>query len=330
VKPLSKLLLAWYDRAQRDLPWRSAKPDPYHVLVSEVMLQQTQVATVIPYFHRFLAKYPTLTDLSNSTEQDVLRLWQGLGYYSRARNLRDAARQVVAEHDGKLPADLDALRRLPGIGPYTAGAIASIAFGRRAALVDGNVARVLCRLNRLETKIPAELWRLAESLVPADRPGDFNSALMELGATLCTPAKPKCPICPLKKRCQSLAAGVQDQIPLATKRPAKPIVRRWTFAIRNGNRYLIEQRPPTGRWAGLWQFVTLPRRDETPPSVRLSAPRRLGPIRHDLTHRRYIFTVYECQFISGSIGPRRWTTLKQLKNYPLSKPQLQIAQMLVQ
>ena len=330
MKSISNALLAWYDRNQRDLPWRSARPDPYHVLVSEVMLQQTQVATVVPYFQRFLAKFPTLTALSESDEQDVLRLWQGLGYYSRARNLRAAARRIVADHDGKIPDDLDSLRQLPGIGPYTAGAIASIAFGRRAAIVDGNVARVLCRLNKMERKVPAKLWAIAEKLVPAARPGDFNSALMELGATLCTPVNPQCSICPLKRNCLAFAAGVQHLIPHKSKRVAQPLVRRWTYAIRNKNHYLIEQRPPTGRWAGLWQFVTLMRPNPKLLRFQITHPRRLGIIRHVLTHRKYILTVSTCDYLSGSVSPRRWVTLTALDRFPLSRPQQQIAKMLVQ
>ena len=330
MKSISNALLAWYDRNHRDLPWRSQRPDPYHVLVSEVMLQQTQVATVIPYFQRFLAKFPTLTALGESDEQDVLRLWQGLGYYSRARNLRAAARRIVADHDGKIPDDLDSLRQLPGIGPYTAGAIASIAFGRRAAIVDGNVARVLCRLNKMERKVPAKLWAIAEKLVPAARPGDFNSALMELGATLCTPMNPQCSACPLKRKCLAFAAGVQHLIPHKSKRVAQPLVRRWTYAIRNKNRFLIEQRPPTGRWAGLWQFVTLMRPSPKLLRFQITHPRGLGLIHHVLTHRKYIFTVSTCDYLSGSVRPRRWVTLTGLDRFPLSRPQQQIAKMLVQ
>src|SRR5688572_3923564 len=202
----ARRLLAWYDRHRRDLPWRPdpktgrPAPEPYHVLVSEAMLQQTQVATVIPYYHRFLARFPTVSDLANAPEQDVLRGWQGLGYYSRARNLQAAARAIVNEHGGELPRTIEDLLALPGVGRYTAGAVASIAFDVKAPIVDGNVARVLCRVDRIETD-PRDrttqqlLWRRAEEVLPKKRVGDFNSALMELGATVCTPKSPQCLIC---------------------------------------------------------------------------------------------------------------------------------------
>src|SRR5688500_13285875 len=188
-------LTEWYRRTRRDLPWRvppGARPDPYHVLVSEAMLQQTQVATVVPYFRRFIERFPTIADLARADEQDVLRMWQGLGYYTRARNLRAAAQAVVRDFGGELPRDLDSLLRLPGVGRYTAGAVATLAFDEPAAIVDGNVVRVICRLDRFESdpreKATSELiWRRAEQIVPARRAGDFNSALMELGATICTP-----------------------------------------------------------------------------------------------------------------------------------------------
>src|SRR4051794_9870135 len=190
-------LLKWYDRARRDLPWRSplgnAKTplDPYHVLVSEAMLQQTQVATVIPYYHRFLKGFPSVADLAAADEQDVLKLWQGLGYYTRARNLRRAAQMVMSEHGGSLPRTRDELLTLPGVGRYTAGAVASIAFGCRTPILDGNVIRVLCRLDKVESdprdkRTQAILWARAEEVLPKSRCGDFNSALMELGATVCT------------------------------------------------------------------------------------------------------------------------------------------------
>src|SRR3954466_12295844 len=186
-------LLAWFDRHQRALPWRTVAPlDPYIVLVSEAMLQQTQVATVIPYFQRFIARFPTVTALAESDEQQVLRLWQGLGYYSRARNLRAAARMVVQEFNGQVPQTVQELLSLPGVGRYTAGAVASIAFGKRAPILDGNVARVLCRLDciRDDPREPATrelLWSRAAQILPKSRLGDFNSALMELGALVCTP-----------------------------------------------------------------------------------------------------------------------------------------------
>src|SRR5687768_16089198 len=210
----ARRLLRWYDKCRRDLPWRpdpaAGRPrvDPYHVLVSEAMLQQTQVATVVPYFNRFIARFPTLADLAGADEQEVLRLWQGLGYYSRARNLQAAARKVVAEYGGELPRERDRLLTLPGVGRYTAGAVASIAFDRRAPILDGNVIRVLCRIDKIQSD-PRDrstqdlLWRRAEEVLPARRAGAFNSALMELGATVCTPRSPQCLLCPVREHCEA-------------------------------------------------------------------------------------------------------------------------------
>lgn len=260
ARTFSRRLLRWYDQARRNLPWRlqpgsNSVLDPYHVLLSETMLQQTQVTTVIPYFHRFLERFPTLTALASAHQQDVLRLWQGLGYYSRARNLHAAAQKVVRDFDGRLPETVEQLLQLPGIGRYTAGAIASIAFNQRAPILDGNVQRVLCRLDQV-TADPREretqkiLWQRAEELLPKQRVGDFNSALMELGAMLCTPRSPQCLLCPVREHCQAHAAGMQEQIPAPKKSRPIPLNRRRTYCIRRGDEWLIEQRPATGRWGG--------------------------------------------------------------------------------
>jgi len=330
---INRSLLRWYGHNQRDLPWRSTPPNPYHVLVSEFMLQQTQVATVIPYFLRFMAKFPTIADLAKSTEQDVLRLWQGLGYYSRARNLRAAAKAIRAEHNGTIPGDAMILLNLPGIGRYTAGAIASIAFGKREPILDGNVARVLCRLNGIETdvrdpKTARELWRLAEQLVPAKRPGDFNSAMMELGATVCTPRNPSCDSCPIKQNCQARKLGRQHLIPRRIQKSPVPLEQRWTYAIRHGNRWLIEQRPAAGRWANLWQFPTFTHNNV--PEFQISNVKSLGRIEHTLSHRKYVFTAYACEIKDDVIsnGRQKWIALSQLHRYPMSKPQLRIAELI--
>lgn len=348
-RQFQRRLLAWYDRHRRDLPWRRTA-DPYHVLVSEAMLQQTQVATVIPYYRRFLERFPTISELANAPEQDVLRLWQGLGYYSRARNLQGAAKKVVAEHGGMLPATVEALRELPGVGRYTAGAVASIAFGTRAPIIDGNVARVLCRVDKIETD-PREretletLWRRAEEILPDERVGDFNSAMMELGATVCTPRSPQCLICPVRDHCEAFAAGVQERIPAPRKTKPTPLHRRATFCIRRGEHWLIEQRPAKGRWAGMWQFVTIDavnaRAKKSSPAslvrnlqLQLSRPRMVGTVAHGLTHRRYEFDVYACEWagdedaIDNAVAQRRWSTLEGLAEYPLPRPHLKMAEML--
>ena len=193
-------LLAWYATTRRDLPWRRTA-DPYRIWLSEAMLQQTRVETVIPYYERFLSRFPTPRALACADEQDVLRAWAGLGYYARARNLKRAAELIVRDHDGRIPSEPDALSSLPGVGRYTVGAITSIAFGKRAPVVDGNVSRVLSRLEAVRAPASAWLWDLAGRLVPPDAPGDFNQAVMELGATVCTPRAPSCPRCPLASSC---------------------------------------------------------------------------------------------------------------------------------
>jgi A/G-specific adenine glycosylase len=332
-------LLAWFDCSRRDLPWRLPREataddrlDPYRVLVSEAMLQQTQVSTVVPYFNRFCAAFPTLQSLAESDEQAVLRLWQGLGYYSRARNLRRTAQKVVSDFAGVLPDSVDALLTLPGIGRYTAGAIASIAYNRPAPILDGNVSRVLCRIDRIETDprdrvTQAKLWERAAQLLPPDgrRVGDFNSALMELGALLCTPRNPQCLLCPVNRFCQAYIDGVQYRIPVPRKAKPTPLVKRWTFLIRRGSKYLIEQRPQTGRWAGLWQFVTI-----APTGKRPGRP--VGTVRHTLTHRRYHFDVFVGQVddarLTAGDRPRVWVRPADLHRYPLPVPHLKIAGLL--
>jgi A/G-specific adenine glycosylase len=335
-------LLHWYRKHRRDLPWRvamnrqklrDAAPDPYHVLVSEAMLQQTQVATVIPYFKRFIAQLPTLAALAAANEEEVLRLWQGLGYYSRARNLRRAAIAVVKDYGGKLPKTPAELLKLPGVGRYTAGAIASIAFGKRAPILDGNVARVLCRIDKIiadprERATAEVLWTRAADVMPrAGSMGDFNSALMELGATVCTPRNPKCLICPVREHCEACAAGVQEKIPVRKKSKPTPLIKRWIFCIQRGDRWLIEQRPAKGRWAGMWQFITRESDQAALLPVRTTRPEKLGLICHALTHRRYEFQVLRCEAIDPDTGGT-WVTLGELERYPLPRPHVKVAQLL--
>jgi A/G-specific adenine glycosylase len=349
VKTFGRDLLAWYDRHRRDLPWRvrtgsarNSAPDPYHVLLSEAMLQQTQVATVVPYFQRFIERFPALSDLAGADLQDVLRLWQGLGYYSRARNLHACAGRVVAEHGGRVPGTVEELLKLPGVGRYTAGAIASLAYGTRAPILDGNVMRVLCRIDQIESdprsrETQAVLWWRAEEILPDRRVGDFNSALMELGATVCTPKNPQCLLCPVRSHCEAAAAGVQDRIPLPKKAKPTPLNRRYVLCVGQAGRYLIEQRPARGRWAGMWQFKTTEANGRAPSAGRLKAwlgfavskPVRLGVVRHALTHRRYEFEAYRAEAPGEPAAAGRvWVTLGELDAYPLSKPQLSIAKLL--
>ncbi|MEM6313804.1 MAG: A/G-specific adenine glycosylase [Planctomycetota bacterium] len=320
-------LLAWYDLHQRKLPWRSETPEPYHVLVSEAMLQQTQVATVIGYFRRFIAELPTVEALASAEEQTVLRLWQGLGYYRRARNLHASAKRILAEFGGKVPDTVEALLTLPGVGRYTAGAIASLAHGIPAPILDGNVQRVLCRLDAItedprDTPVQQRLWKRAEQLVPDHRPGPFNSALMELGATVCTPTGPACLICPVADHCTANAHGLADTIPPPKKTKTTPLLERDIYIIRRPDDAVrIEQRPADGRWANLWQFTTVPRNRPTP--IKLADVHILGEVKHALTHRRYHFRVLQ----ATGTGAGTWVNWPKLDAYPMPKPQLRAAAM---
>lgn len=329
-------LLGWYDKSRRDLPWRvtpgstGERLDPYAVLVSEAMLQQTQVATVVPYFKRWMEQFPTVEVLAGADEGAVLRAWQGLGYYSRARNLQKTAKMIVAEFGGKVPGTVEGLRTLPGVGPYTAGAIASIAFDQAAAIVDGNVERVISRLDgRREDPRSvagkAALWGRALELVQGDggrRPGDFNSAMMELGATICSPRRPNCLICPVGEACRARELGIQEEIPPAKKAKVTPQFQRevWCYRREDG-RWQIEQRPAPGRWAGMWQFPTREVGVET-------GGKEIGEVRHALTHRRYVFRVMLGEREVRSDRPTAWVTLGELEGYALPKPQLSVAGML--
>ena len=297
-------LLAWYRTHRRDLPWRNTG-DPYAVWVSEIMLQQTQVATAVPYFERWMARFPTVAALAAAPLEGVLHCWQGLGYYARARNLHRAAQAVMADHSGRLPVTRDELLRLPGIGPYTAGAVASIAFGEAVPAVDGNVRRVLARLYAIEDDLAqpaaqARIWALAEDLVrsiaPTAAPGEFNQALMELGSTVCTPKAPRCLACPLQRHCLAYQTDRVAMIP----RPARRTVQRaaHAFAIvlhdESSGEVLVARRPGTGLLGGLWEFPTV----EAPPEadVRLVLAAAFGlrpthvhvhePLLHIFTHIR--------------------------------------------
>ncbi|MBX7101901.1 MAG: A/G-specific adenine glycosylase, partial [Myxococcaceae bacterium] len=251
-------LLRWFDRHRRDLPWRRTS-DPYAIWLSEVMLQQTQVDRVVGYWQRFLDELPTVKALANAELAQVLKLWSGLGYYSRARNLHKAAKAVVAEHGGKFPRTAEALGELPGFGRYTAGAVASIAFGQAAPIVDGNVARVFARVFEIEglPGVPAReaaLWAHAEQLVGGERPGDFNQALMELGALVCTPKSPTCLLCPLHAVCRARRTGRVDELPPARPRAARKQLTLAVAVARRERTLLLGQRAEGGLFGGLWEL----------------------------------------------------------------------------
>ena len=254
---IADLLLAWYDQHARTLPWRGIH-DPYRTWVSETMLQQTRVETVMGYYARFLERFPTVADLAAAPEDDVLKMWEGLGYYSRARNLHKGAKQVMAEFGGKIPADVEQLRKISGIGPYTAGAIASIAFDQPVPAVDGNVIRVVSRLRgiRENVGIPSVRRALegeAASLVPQLRPGDFNQALMDLGSAICTPGTPSCEKCPLRDECDAYAAGDAEDLPVLPRKNPPKVIDYAVCLIFSGDRVLMRQRTEA-MLKGLWVF----------------------------------------------------------------------------
>lgn len=255
----AETLLAWYDNSRRVLPWRE-HPEPYRVWVSEIMLQQTRVEAVKPYFERFLETLPSIQHLAEATEETLMKLWEGLGYYSRVRNLQKAAQVVCAEYDGHLPAHKDELERLPGIGPYTAGAIASIAFGEVCTAVDGNVLRVISRLMAQDWDIKSsavkrQVTGLVETMIPAERPGDFNQALMELGAMVCLPnGAPKCEECPWFSLCMTREQGRQEEIPVKPKKKARPVEKRCVYLLLHQGKVALRRRAETGLLAGMWEF----------------------------------------------------------------------------
>ncbi|HEV2131455.1 MAG TPA: A/G-specific adenine glycosylase, partial [Longimicrobiaceae bacterium] len=264
---LRERLLAWYDQHRRPLPWRTPEggaPDPYRVWLSEVMLQQTRVETVKPYFERWLEHFPNLEALAAAPLEEVLKAWEGLGYYSRARNFHRAVREVAERYGGEVPGEPGALRALPGVGRYTAGAVASIAFGREEPVVDGNVRRVFARWTDDPDPKEADLWRLAEALVPGERPGDLNQALMELGATVCTSRSPRCPVCPVQGFCAAYAAGTQEQRPARKPQRTLPHEDTAVAVVEREGRLLVVRRPVDARLGGMWEFPgTVCRRGES-------------------------------------------------------------------
>lgn len=292
---LSDLLLDWYDRHARAMPWRVppgavARPDPYRVWLSEVMLQQTTVAAVRDYFLRFTALWPTVADLAAAPDADVMAAWAGLGYYARARNLLKCARAVVALHDGRFPDTRDALLTLPGIGPYTASAVAAIAFGRAETVVDGNVERVIARLFDVHDPLPGSkpaLTALAAGLTPHQRPGDYAQAVMDLGATICTPRNPACGICPWRARCAARIAGSQADLPRKTPKKPQPVRLGYAYVARRADgAWLVETRPGSGLLGGMLGFVGSDWSDNPTPAPPLAANWTELPAeaRHTFTH----------------------------------------------
>jgi len=327
----------WFASNARDFPWRTTPRNPYYALVSEAMLLQTQASRIALRFPVFIDRFPTIESLACADEQDVLAQWSGLGYYRRAKNLHRAAQQVVDHHGAVVPSDVAALRRLPGVGRYTAGSIASIAFDEPAPIVDGNVVRVLLRIEGKDLP-PAEtstmnlLWERAEALVRcADSPALFNEGLMELGATACTLNSPRCSGCPVRTRCKAKRQGAQQRIPRPKPRPRQTTMHAASVVIRDARgRTLIEQRDDSGMWAGLWQAPTVESGGRAPSRSAIEALAGSGPIRkigsfeHLTTHRRFRFTVYSGPPPRRRRADQRWATAAQIAQLALARPQMKI------
>jgi len=330
---ISEPLLAWYDRERRELPWRYAPgvaADPYRVWLSEIMLQQTTVKAVVPFFKRFLDRWPTVADLAAASEDDVLAQWAGLGYYSRARNLHACARAVAARPAAAFPDTEAELLELPGIGPYTAAAIAAIAFGKRAAPVDGNIERITARLFALTQPLPAakpEIRRLAATLTPAARAGDFAQALMDLGARICTPKRPSCLMCPLKHACEARALGIAEDLPKRAAKPERPVRRGTAFLVLSeDNRVLLRRRPDRGLLARMME-VPSTEWSEVKPSRRVSieaAPVAAdwypvtGQVEHAFTHFKLEIDVLRA-VVSADASLMLWAEPERCTWVPRSK-----------
>lgn len=336
----ARRLLAWFKRHARVLPWRGTR-DPYRIWVSEIMLQQTQVVTVVGYYERFMARFADVESLAAAPEQEVLRLWEGLGYYRRARQMHQAAKQIVSEHGGILPQDSKTLQSLPGIGRYTAGAILSIAHDAREPILEANTNRLLSRLAAYREDPTSGagqkvLWNLAKELLPLKNTGHFNQALMELGATICTPRDPRCEDCPVADFCQARDLGLQDSIPLPARKTQYEDLHEAAVVVWRNGKVLVRRCQPGERWAGLWdfpRFAIVNRRgkaleQELAEKVRehtgitIEPGERLTTIKHGVTRFRITLVCHEVEFVSSSRRPKnsemQWLIPAKLVELPLS------------
>lgn len=325
---IQRQLLDWFIENRRDLPWRYDR-NPYKVWVSEIMLQQTQVDTVVPYFNRFMERFPTVHDLAAATEEEVIKAWEGLGYYSRARNLHSAVREVAAGYGGVVPNSAEEISKLKGVGPYTAGAILSLAYGKAEPAVDGNVMRVISRLFAIQDDIakPAtrvKMEQLVRQLIPTDTPGAFNEGLMELGALICTPRDPDCLFCPLITVCQGREAGIHEQLPVKKKNKRVKSVSLVCGVVLKDGCVLVRRRPEQGLLAGMWEFPNAQQTDVTAllPETGIHWRTAIGDVSHVFSHVKWTVRVYRGDFHDQgkSLSPEyRWVELEELSNYAFPK-----------
>jgi A/G-specific adenine glycosylase len=339
IAQLRKSLLTWYERQGRDLPWRK-QSDPYPIWVSEIMLQQTQVITVIPYYQRWLTQFPTIETLAIADLQNVLKAWEGLGYYARARNLHKAAQQIVRDYNGVFPTDLETVLTLPGIGRTTAGGILSAAFNQPVSILDGNVKRIFARLLALPlppAKALKRLWELSDRLIDPKHPKDYNQALMDLGATLCTRSRPSCDRCPWMQQCQAYSQGMQTQLPMRESSSPLPHKKIGVAVIRNDQGLiLIDRRPAQGLLGGLWEFPggkiepnetveeCIKREILEEIGIAIEVKEHLITIDHAYTHFRVTLIVHHCRYLSGEpqtlqCDEIRWVTLDEIDRFPFPK-----------
>jgi A/G-specific adenine glycosylase len=338
---IQKKLLQWFRKYGRDLPWRRTR-DPYAIWVSEIMLQQTQVATVIPYYQKFLKSFPTVRHLSKADLSKVLQVWEGLGYYSRARNLHRASRIVSNHFNGKIPDNLTDLRTLPGIGRYTAGAILSIAFNKEAPILDGNVKRVLSRLFAIPGD-PKEteklLWKFSESLIPIVYVSSFNQGLMDLGAMICTPKEPQCSECPLRDLCKGRVSGDPERFPTKILRKKIPHIEAVSALIQENGKVLLQQRPPEGLLGGLWEFPNWPIEEKkdikeylehkikSEIGLKVKSKEPIGSFQQTFSHFKLTLQVFHCHPLNGK-GRGKWVPIKNLSLFPMSRIHRRIAEVI--
>ncbi len=342
-KQIQAKLLQWFKKNKRDLPWRKTK-DPYAIWVSEIMLQQTQVATVIPYYQKFLKSFPTLRHLAKSDLTGVLKVWEGMGYYSRARNFHRASQMVLNHFHGEIPTTLKDLLSLPGIGRSTAGAILSFAFDKEAPILDGNAKRVLSRLfavsgNPGEKKTEQLLWKISESLIPRGHSNPFNQALMDLGSMLCTPKEPQCPCCPLFHFCKGRASGNPERFPAKKVKTPIPHVESVSAVIKRDGKVLLSQRPPRGLLGGLWEFPNwkiegegrlrqrLRSRIQKEMGINVEVKESIGTFKQTFSHFKLTLQVFHCQPLNGK-ARGKWVPIRKLHLLPMSRIHRRIAEMI--